>query len=168
MVFWVGEWEGDLLMSLLLVAACGTRRMPASLYMFSRTAADATRTSSGILGIAAGVVGEWFEATQAPQSKSISKRPDVADLSSSLVGERSFFGRTTREVSCFGSVSMLNSLTMEKLSHGLFSMVRWSKSEKSAEYPVELGTADIDILSNFWACSVRKAFFLRKSAVSIV
>ncbi len=118
--------------------------------------------------MALGVVEELFEATQAPHNKSISNRPEVADLSSSFEGERSFFGRTTRELSCFGSASMLNSLTMEKLSHGLFSMVRWSKSEKSAENPVELGTADIDMLSNFWACSVRKAFFLRKSAVSMV
>ncbi len=150
------------------VMAGGIDWMPASLYMFSSTAAEATRTSSGILGIAVGVVEEFCEATHAPQSRSISNRPEVADLSSSLEGERSFFGSTTRELSCFGSVSMLNSLTMEKLSHGLFSMVRWSKSEKSAEYPVELGTADMDMLSSFWACSARKAFFLRRSAVSIV
>ena len=63
---------------------------------------------------------------------------------------------------------MLKSLTVEKLSHGLLCMVRWSKSEKSAENPVELGALDMAVFSILWICATRNEFFLRNSPDSIV
>ncbi len=137
--------------------------------MFSRMVEEATRTSSGMRGMAAGVEVLLFDATQAPQRRSIKRRPGAAVLSSLFVGVGlSLFGCTMSDVSDLGSVSMMWLSMKEKSSNGLLSIVRCSKLGKPADTPVELDWVDIEILSSLCASSLRIVFFFRRSAVSSV
>lgn len=117
--------------------------------MFSRIAEEATRTSSGIRGMAAGAEVLLFDATHAPHRSSINSKPGAADLSPLFVGVGlSLFGCTMSVVSGLGSLSMIWWSMKEKSSNGLLSMVRCSKSGKPADTPVELDRADMEILSS--------------------
>ena len=147
--------------------------------MVLSTVVEAKRTSSGIRATGFDFVAAWlspFETTQAPHSKSMSSRPGAVAVEVSLSSlscltvVRSFFGMMARALVCCVSASIVpKSLTNEKLSHGLLSIVKLSKSPYSVEYPVELGTADMAIpISAFSAWSTRYAFFLRSSPVSRV
>ncbi len=114
-------------------------------------------------------VSKGFTRSVRPDVITMSNKPEAAGLSESLVAAFSdFFGCTMTAFSGRGSGSMAKSLTKEKLSHALPSIVMLSMSENSAEKPDELGTADMAVLSAFWTSSVRTAFFFRRSPVSRV